>query len=204
MGQGLDPRESCECVDQSIIDDLYKCDPPVLVDDFDCNRRGEKICPDDPITCPTGTIYDDDACMCMQLIQCKIGCPMGQGLDPRESCECVDQSIIDDLYKCEPELKPFPDYRDYFYPSHGQYRPGPPQRPAHIHRPQWILEEQRPQRPEWTPKEQRPHMPPMNHRPQWIQEEHRPQRPSIEQRPQWIPKEHRPQRPEWTPKEQRP
>ena len=41
--------------------------------------------------------------MCMTLMKCRIGCPMGTQLDPRESCKCVDNDVVDALYECETE-----------------------------------------------------------------------------------------------------
>ena len=85
---------SCQCdivciATMSVDKDTCSCvpiEPEPMEDKFDCDKEGNKICPADPITCPQGNIYDDEACMCMSLIQCRRACPPGQGLDPRENC----------------------------------------------------------------------------------------------------------------------
>ena len=43
---------------------------------------------------------DDSACMCMLGMKCRIMCPMGMQLDPRESCHCVDDSVVEALSMC--------------------------------------------------------------------------------------------------------
>ena len=57
---------------------------------FTCNKDGNKICDWDTFQCPKGERYDDDACMCFPLAKCRRFCPQGQGLDPREFCDCID------------------------------------------------------------------------------------------------------------------
>ena len=129
----LDPRESCKCVDEDIVDDLYTCEPPAVIEDeFDCDRFGNKICPKHPRRCPRGQRYDHDACTCVAEYQCEKLCRRGQTLDPREVCSCVDKSVVKDLYTCEPKpvMPHYPDYNSY-----GPYRPGRPSRPAPQYRP---------------------------------------------------------------------
>ena len=77
-------------------------EPEPVEDDFDCDQDGNKICPAHPSKCPRGMRYDDEACMCMSPFQCMMMCPKGQKLDPRKGCECVDKSVVEDLYTCEP------------------------------------------------------------------------------------------------------
>lgn len=48
-------------------------------------------------------MWDEQACICAPLKKCRVFCPEGQGLDPREVCSCIDQSEIDALYECEPD-----------------------------------------------------------------------------------------------------
>ena len=75
------------------------------MDLFDCDYEGNKIC-NMKLECSKGKKWVEDACMCMSIWQCKRICAAGEDLDPRESCSCVDMSIVEDLYTCEPEIRP--------------------------------------------------------------------------------------------------
>ena len=79
--------------------------PPQIepeLEDVPCDADGNKICPKAQ-KCDRGEYYDDKACTCFPLMKCRIACPNGQNLDPRFSCKCVAQSVIDELYQCEPD-----------------------------------------------------------------------------------------------------
>lgn len=61
-----------------------------------------------------GNYWSERACSCFAMTQCDMVCPQGQDLDPRLSCGCVDQSIIDALFTCDPieivdPLEPVPN-----------------------------------------------------------------------------------------------
>ena len=43
-------------------------------------------------------VFDEQACTCFSLIQCRIGCPDGLQLDPTQPCECVSDEAIDRIY----------------------------------------------------------------------------------------------------------
>ena len=68
--------------------------------------------------------------MCMSVMKCRMICPGGLVLDPREKCACVDQSIVDDLYQCDNldsdidfvvETKPATLKTDYWKPQSSTY-----------------------------------------------------------------------------------
>ena len=69
--------------------------------EFDCDSEGNKIC----LTrekCEHG-VWDEKACMCVSPFHCMLWCGEGMALDPRFGCKCVEQSVKDALYTCEPE-----------------------------------------------------------------------------------------------------
>ena len=119
-GQVADPRFDCKCESIAVVAEIYdhglddNCMPklpdftkpapvtPVEEDNFTCDSEGNKICLAQE-KCPAGQVWNDEACMCFSLIQCRIGCPHGEKLDPRESCSCVDEDVVEALFECEPE-----------------------------------------------------------------------------------------------------
>ena len=60
----------------------------------DCPAGGEK-------ECGRGQFYNELACLCFYAAQCKIGCPEGEVLDPRETCECVDKDVVKALFPAD-------------------------------------------------------------------------------------------------------
>ena len=50
-----------------------------------------KICPEEPLTCPTGKVYDTNACMCFSETNCDEKCEFEFMLDPREYCTCISE-----------------------------------------------------------------------------------------------------------------
>ena len=116
--QIADPRHDCKCTHKDEVDALYdhnydeKCEKPKLMVSFikepemtlfDCDDEGNRIC-NIKMKCSEGQRWDEDACMCMSLMQCRKMCLGGKRLDPRESCKCVDKSIVEELYTCEPDF----------------------------------------------------------------------------------------------------
>ena len=43
-------------------------------------------------------VFNQEACTCFSLIQCRIECPEGLQLDPTQACECVAEDAIDRIY----------------------------------------------------------------------------------------------------------
>ena len=43
-------------------------------------------------------VFDEEACTCFSLIQCRIECPEGLQLDPTQPCECISEEAIDRIY----------------------------------------------------------------------------------------------------------
>lgn len=80
------------------------CEPIKLppTGDFVCTDEGTKECLDDPelVSCERGW-FDEEICGCRQAA-CRIGCPAGQQLDPREFCKCVPNEVVKELSTCEP------------------------------------------------------------------------------------------------------
>ena len=74
-------------------------DEPIMFD-YICDETGHKICTE-RMFCPDGFIVDEKACTCTTPMKCRMMCPLGQQLDPRYPCKCVDQSVIDSLTQCE-------------------------------------------------------------------------------------------------------
>ena len=48
--------------------------------------------------CEDGLVFDQEACTCFQLAQCRIGCPEGEILDPRESCTCISEQKYEAIF----------------------------------------------------------------------------------------------------------
>ena len=120
-GQILDPRESCSCVDQSVIDALYTCEPektePELEHEIVCECGVGYHPIETDKTCEKGFRYDMDACKCMIEWNCKKGCGYGRRLDPTKFCTCIEESEYEKLLK-KPD-----DYNedcniDYWGPPH--------------------------------------------------------------------------------------
>ena len=91
----------CECqcnkecqTGTKLNEDTCSCEMvlPPPTEEFKCDRFGQKHCYDDPdmVNCQYG-YFDEKACTCMGLAACRMMCPNGQMLDPRERCECVDE-----------------------------------------------------------------------------------------------------------------
>ena len=51
--------------------------------------------------CADGFEWNEDACACFTLAQCKMMCPEGQILSPLERCECIYQCEYDELFTDE-------------------------------------------------------------------------------------------------------
>ena len=45
-------------------------------------------------TCDLGFFWNDLACKCFSVRQCRLGCPDDQVLNPTEACECVDYDVV--------------------------------------------------------------------------------------------------------------
>ena len=128
--QIADPRHDCECIHRSEVDALYdhnydeKCEKPQqtvgFIEEmtlFDCDSEGNKIC-NMKLECSKGQRWVEDTCMCMSIKHCFKMCPAGERLDPRESCSCVDMSIVEELYTCEPEKTDKSCPRGFYYDKH--------------------------------------------------------------------------------------
>ena len=92
----LDPRYSCSCVKQSVVDELYKCEPPepeiaVCFGGIDIEETDK--------TCPRGYFYDMKTCRCLIKNNCNLfaPCPNGGSLDPTRFCECVSADKYKEL-----------------------------------------------------------------------------------------------------------
>lgn len=57
------------------------------------------VCDLDATTCLTQGLFRDLlACECFSIAYCMKMCETGKSLDPRTGCDCVDDSVIDELY----------------------------------------------------------------------------------------------------------
>ena len=124
-GTTLDPRYECQCtaVDKvkALFDHPYdaNCEKTftsgrVLAENiwveeapYECDDHGKKICRAEG-KCPTGFVWDWEACMCFNLMKCRMMCPEGMDLDPRYACKCVPQADIVALTMCLPNTSPLP------------------------------------------------------------------------------------------------
>ena len=66
--------------------------------EFKCDSYGKKQCLDEDPQCAEGEFWNEDACMCFSLLQCKKYCGDGFVLDPREFCSCIPQKVVNKLF----------------------------------------------------------------------------------------------------------
>ena len=69
---------------------------------YTCAENGTKVCNADQEQCYAGQVWNEEACMCFSMMQCKIQCPEGQALDPRLPCKCIAESDLEGLFTCDP------------------------------------------------------------------------------------------------------
>ena len=48
--------------------------------------------------CEEGLVFNQEACTCFSLAQCRTLCPEGQILDPRETCSCISEAKYEAIF----------------------------------------------------------------------------------------------------------